>query len=155
MADLELRTRHLLTLTAEIEPPQLTGATPAGARRVVPVVGGHFAGDRLRGRVLPGGSDWALGRDDDSLLLDVRLVLETDDGERLLMTYRGLRSGPPEVMARLARGEPVDPASYYFRTTPFFETASESPYGWLNRIVCVGVGERIPVGPRYTVFEVL
>ena len=55
----------------------------------------------------------------------MRVTLETDDGELIYMTYRGLRHGPPEVMARLAKGESVDPASYYFRTTPVFETASK------------------------------
>jgi hypothetical protein len=70
------------------------------------------------------------------------------------MTYRGLRHGPADVMDRLGRGEPVDPSLYYFRTAPFFETSSET-YGWLNGIVAVGVGSRVPSGPVYDVHEVL
>ena len=70
------------------------------------------------------------------------------------MTYRGVRHGPPAVMDRLNRGEKVDPSEYYFRTAPVFETASAT-YGWLNRIVAVATGYRLPEGPVYHVFEVL
>jgi hypothetical protein len=70
------------------------------------------------------------------------------------MTYRGIRQGPPDVIARLEKGEPVDPASYYFRTAPLFETAA-SQYAWLNNVVAIGIGHRFPEGPVYSVFEVL
>jgi hypothetical protein len=152
---MELKSRLLFVLDAHLDPPQMVARTPVGERKIVTVNGGTFEGPRLRGRILPaGGADWALVRNDGSLVLDVRLTLETDDGERIFMTYRGVRHGPAEVLARLARGEPVDPAAYYFRTAPFFETGSEK-YAWLNRIVAVGVGERTAKGPRYTVFEIL
>ncbi len=45
----------------------------------------------------------------------------------------GLRHGPPDVIAAIGRGETVDPATYYFRTTPRFETAHPS-YAFLNRL---------------------
>jgi hypothetical protein len=151
---LEPRFRHLLNLTAHLEAPQLVGDTPLGGRKIVMVTGGTFEGDRMRGKVLPGGGDWALTRADGSLILDVRLVLESDDGERIFMTYRGVRHGPEAVMRRLAAGEPVEPTEYYFRILPLFETASDK-YAWLNGIVCVGIGERLDVGPRYTIHEVL
>ena len=61
---------------------------------------------------------------------------------------------PPDVVARIDRGESVDPASYYFRISPFFETAAAS-YAWLNRVVAVGIGHRTPAGPIYSIFEVL
>ena len=70
------------------------------------------------------------------------------------MTYRGVRHGPPEVLARMARGESVEPSEYYFRTAPFFETAAPK-YAWLNVIVSVGIGERRPDGVLYRVFEIL
>ena len=70
------------------------------------------------------------------------------------MTYRGIRHGPPEIIERIGRGEDVDPSLYYFRTAPFFETASEK-HGWLNRIVAVATGRRRGSGPVYDVFEVL
>ena len=84
----------------------------------------------------------------------MRATLQTDDRHLIYMTYRGVRHGPPAAIERLNRGEPVDPSEYYFRTAPFFETGSPT-YGWLNRIVAVATGERLPTGPVYTVYQVL
>ena len=151
----ELRTGPLLTVRLDVEGPMAVGATPAGDRRVGVITGGRFEGERgLRGRALPGGSDWQILRADGVLTLDVRMVLETEDKHLIGMTYRGLRHGPAQVLARLARGEAVDPSEYYFRAAPLFETASDR-YGWLNRVVAVSTGHRFPDGPIYQVFEVL
>lgn len=150
----ELCSRPLMVLEADLDVPQMNVQTAAGGRKVVLVRGGRFAGERLRGEVLPGGGDWALQRADGALLLDVRLVLRCDDGALIAVTYVGLRHGPAEVMQRLSRAEAVAPSEYYFRILPRFETAA-AQYDWLNRIVCVGLGERLPAGPRYTIFEVL
>jgi hypothetical protein len=57
-------------------------------------------------------------------------------------------------MERLDRGEDVDPTSYYFRMNPVFESSS-SKYDWMNRIIAVGIGHRLPDGPVYSIFEVL
>jgi hypothetical protein len=65
-----------------------------------------------------------------------------------------MRHGPKEVLDRIARGEVVKATDYYLRIAPFFETAS-AKYGWLNSIITVGVGHRLPEGPIYQVFEVL
>lgn len=149
-----IETRHLMTLTIAVASPlQEVGATPHGGRRIARVTGGTVEG-RVSGRILDGGGDWLLARPDGSTTLDVRLTIEADDGALIYVSYRGVRHGPPEVMQRLAAGERVDPGSYYFRIAPSFETASEK-YGWLNRIVAVGTGDRRPEGPVYDVFEVL
>jgi hypothetical protein len=66
----------------------------------------------------------------------------------------GLRHGPPEVIAAIGRGETVDPARYYFRTTPRFATAHPT-YAFLNRLVAVASGDRRADGPIYTIHEVL
>ncbi len=151
----ELKSRALFTLSMTLHPMQELGATPAGERRVVPVSGGRFAGERLAGEVLPhGGSDLLLTRADGSFQQDVRLTLQTQDGALILMTYRGVRYAAPEVGARIARGEAVAPSEYYLRIAPFFETASPA-HAWLNRIVAVGMGERRPGGVTYEVFEIL
>ena len=150
----EIRTRHIFTITLQAGPPQSLGATAAGERRLVPVTGGRFEGERLRGTVLAGGADWITVRPDGTFVLDVRLPLQTDDGARIGMTYRGLRHGPAEVHRTEGRGEPVDAASYYFRTAVAFETAAPA-YDWLNRIIAVGTGSRPPEGPVYDIFEVL
>ena len=93
-------------------------------------------------------------RSDGVLELDLRLALETDDGALIAMTSFGLRHGEPHVMAALARGEAVDPASYYFRTTPRFETA-HTKYAFLNGLLAVASGDRRPEGPIYTIDELV
>lgn len=150
-----LRSRPLMVLTALLDPPQALGDTPEGARKIVPVRGGMVEGDRIRGEILPGAAgDWARTRADGVLELDVRLTIRTEDGALVLMRYSGLRHGPPEVMAALARGEAVDPSAIYFRTAPRFETG-DPRYLWLNRILAIGIGERLAGGPRYHVHEIL
>src|SRR6202046_3520754 len=114
--------RLLMTLEVAVVGPQRIGAVPHGIRVTAPITSGHFEGPRLRGKVLPGGGDWTLLRGDGVLELDLRVPLETDDGALVHMTSFGLRHGPPDVIAALARGERVDPSTYYFRTTLRFET---------------------------------
>ena len=151
----EVRTEHLFEIALEVDgPPQMIGQSPFGDRRIAKVGGGTFKGAKLSGKVLGGGGDWLLLRSDGVLQLDVRVVLETDDSHLIYMTYRGLRHGPAGIIEKVSRGEPVDPASYYFRTAPFFETGSDK-YGWLNRLVAVGIGHRRPEGPVYDIFQVL
>ncbi len=117
------------------------GPTGLGRRRVIPIIGGHFMGERLVGAVLPGGADWQLVRPDGVALLDARYTLRTADGALIYISNQGIRSGPPEVLAQLARGEAVDGAHYYFRTTPHFET-SAADYLWLNDLIVVASGLR-------------
>src|SRR6516164_9874194 len=135
--------RRLMILQVAIAGPQKIGAVPHGTRITAPIASGSFEGPLLRGRVLPGGGDWTLLRGDGVLELDLRLTLETDDGALIHMASFGLRQGPPEVMAALARGQSVDPSTYYFRTTPRFETAHQK-YGFLNRLLAVASGDRRP-----------
>jgi hypothetical protein len=150
----EIRTVPLMTLTLAVAGMQPVGATPNGSRRVGLVAGGTFEGPKLKGTVLPGGADWILGRPDGSTTLDVRIILETDDGATIAMTYRGMRHGPAAVMERVNAGQFVDPSEYYFRTSVAFETAAPK-YDWLNRIIAIGTGSRPPEGPIYEIFEVL
>ena len=150
----EICAAFLFTVTITVAPAQIVGATPIGERRNVPVTGGTFEGKRLRGIVMPGGSDWIVVRGDGVWQLDVRLPLQTDDGALINMTYKGFRHGPAAVLDRLNRGETVEPSEYYFRTAPFFETAT-AKYAWLNGIVAVATGHRTASGPTYQVYEVL
>jgi hypothetical protein len=151
----ELKSRHLFTITMKLPPTLELGDTPAGTRRIFTVSGGQFAGDRLRGEVLPqASSDLLLVRQDGSSQQDVRLLLRTHDDALILMTYSGRRHTPPEVSTRITRGEQVPSSDYYLRTAPFFETASRS-YSWLNKIVSIGIGERLAEEVKYEVFEIL
>jgi hypothetical protein len=149
-----MHSRPLMTLTLAVAPAQRLGTVPHGTRSIVPVTGGEFEGPQLRGKVLPGGSDWLLLRSDNVLELDLRITLETDERALIYMTFQGLRHGPPAVFAALARGEDVDPASYYFRTLPRFET-STARYAFLNRVIAVGIGETRPGRAVHRIDEIL
>jgi hypothetical protein len=149
-----VRTRPLFVMRLDVRKLQVIGAAPGSYRRIGVVPGGIFEGERLSGEVLEGGSDWQAVRPDGATTLDVRLALKTKDDALIGMTYRGLRHGPADVIERMEQGELVDPASYYFRINPLFETAAPQ-YDWINRIIAVGVGHRLADGPVYSVFEVL
>ena len=150
-----MNTRLLMTLHVTVGTPQNIGAVPHGTRRTAPITGGAFEGPRVRGAVLPAGSvDWQLLRADGVLEMDLRMTLQTHDGALIAMKSFGLRHGPPDVIAAIGRGEIVDPATYYFRTTPRFTTGHPS-YSFLNRLVAVATGDRRPDGPIYTIHEML
>ena len=143
----------LLRAEITLAPVQELGESPLGRRRIIPITGGTFRGERLSGRVLPGGADWQVIRSDGVAELDARYTLETDDQALIYVRNFGYRHGPADVIKRLAAGEPVDPALYYMRTTPRFETGAER-YQWLNRIICVATGARRKAAVELDVYEV-
>ena len=145
--------RHLCRIDADLGPPLELGAGRAGRRRVIPIVGGTVTG-RIEGRVLNLGADWQTVFADGVAELDTRYAIETHDGALIDVRNFGYRHGPPEVLARLAAGEEVDPSLYYMRTQPRLESG-DPRYAWLNRTVLVGTGARFAAGVRVEVFEVL
>ena len=145
--------KPLMTLTVQVGEAQVTPDGPYGTRRFIPVTGGNFTGERLSGRVLPGGADCQLIRPDGVAQLDARITLRLDDGTHVLMHGIGLRHGSADVMQRLAKGENVAATEYYFRQSMLFE-APTGALSWLNRMVALGVGERRPDGVSLTIFEV-
>jgi len=150
-----LQTRFLFTLEILLRPIHDLGTTPLGRRRLVPVSGGRFEGPRLRGEVLPDvGGDWLLQRADGTFQSNVRLALRTDDGALVSMTYRGIRHATPGISERIARGEEVAQSEYYLRTAAFFETASPE-HRWVNDLLAVGAGRRLPERVIYELHEVL
>jgi hypothetical protein len=149
-----LNLRPLFRIEVTLAPVQELGATPLGRRRIIPITGGRFQGERLSGRVLPGGADWQVVRPDGVADLDARYTIETHDGALIYVRNKGYRHGPDEVIKRLAAGEAVDPKLYYMRTTPWFETG-DARYAWLNRIVCVATGARRAAAVELEVFEIL
>ena len=136
-----MRSRPLITLRLSTAATQSIGAGPHGTRFTFPITGGSFDGDRLRGKVLPGGDDWVVKRADGVLELDLRITLETDDGALIHMTFEGIRDD----------GAPGAP---YFRTLPRFETA-DAKYSFLNRLLAVGTGEIRAGGPVHMIEEIL
>ncbi len=129
------------------------GQTPAGVRRIAPVTGGHFTGERLAGEVLPGGSDWVVNRADGVMLIDVRLALKTDDGALIYLSYQGRFLAEPEAMARFSKGVLLDASEYSLAMVARFECGDER-YRWLNNVIAVGTGEQTATGPIYSIFEV-
>jgi len=103
------------------------------------------------------GADVMVERPDFGLHLDVRVVLETSDGELIYMTYTGVRNGPtPEINQKIVNREPLPPGADYFRVAVQFETAAPS-LRWLNDKIAIGTGRREhnANGPTYDIWEVL
>jgi hypothetical protein len=115
---------YFADLSVLVGQPQEVGPTVHGLRRLIPILGGEVQGQDWSGRVLPGGADFQLILNPRMAELDARYVIETDGGDLIHVQNRAVRTAAPEVMARLIRGEPVDPADVYFRCSPSFETAS-------------------------------
>ncbi len=151
-APIPLQSEFLFRMEMTVAPTVL-GATPLGERRIGQVTGGRFFGPAIRGEVLPGGADWMTTGSDAATRLDVRAMLRAEDGQLIGIHYTGLRAGPPDVLARLAAGDTVDPALYYMRTAIRFETGP-GPHEWLNRVLAVAVGQRPPQGPIYDVYAI-
>lgn len=149
-----LGTQPIFTINAELAGIMNLGQTPYGERRIIDILGGTVRGIRLNGKVLPGGADWQIIRSDGAADIQARYTIEADSGARVLVSSEGLRHGPPDVLAKLARGEAVDPSLYYFRTVMRFETADPTTH-WLNRILAVAVGRRLPNAVQLDVYEVL
>jgi Protein of unknown function (DUF3237) len=148
-----LRLQPLFRAEITLAAVQELGVTPQGRRRIVPITGGSFQGERLSGRVLPGGADWQVIRPDGVAQLEARYTLETAEGVLIYVRNDGYRHGPAQVMQQLAAGAPVDPSAYYMRTAPRFETG-DARYAWLNGIVCVASGARRAAAVELDVFEV-
>jgi len=141
-------------LEATVGSPQDVGDVPAGHRRIVPLTGGTFAGPGIAGRLLPGASaDWQVVLADGTALGDVRYTLRTDGGDLLHVRSRGTRHGSAEVLARLGRGEDVDPGEYVFRTSTRIETAAPA-LDRFNQGVFISVGGRLPAGVIYETYLV-
>jgi hypothetical protein len=117
------------------------GPAPLGERRVVPLLGGTVTGPELNGRILEGGTDWQWNRSDGALEIAAHYVIVTTDGAMIEVHSNGLRHGPSEVLARLARGEAVPPQEYFFRTALRFTTGAAA-WAHLNKTMGVAVGRR-------------
>lgn len=135
-----VKLEFLFTLSADVGELVSLGPCPLGERRVVYINSGTFEGPALRGKIL-GGADWQILRSDGTLELDARYAIKEQGGAVIQVLSQGYRHGPPEVMARLARGEDVDPASYFFRTAMRFETGAKE-FAWLNNTLAICSAER-------------
>lgn len=140
------------TLVAHVAQPIDVGEGPHGRRRVIPILGGTFTGERLSGRVLGGANDYQIIRRDGVLELQARYVIETASKALIYVENTGLRDGPADLLAAQARGELVDPAKIYFRAFPRFETAAPE-FQWLTRRLFISAGARFPDRVELDFFE--
>jgi hypothetical protein len=146
--------RHIYRLDADLEPPIDLGDTPQGHRRIVALAGGRAEGADFHAELLAtGGADWQIVRPSGSAVADIRYTLKTDGGALLYVQSQGVRHGTPDVLARLAAGEDVDPSEYTFRTTVSIETSAPE-LAWVNDGVFIAVGARQPGGVSYDVYLV-
>lgn len=134
-----------VTVAAPIEAGMVSGLNSRGRRRIIPITGGNLAGPQLQGRVLHAGADFQIVVSDTCADLDARYMIALDGpqhaGEHLFVHNRALRRGSAQDIARLVRGEPVDPQAIYFRCVPTFEVSSES-LRWMTENVFIGTGAR-------------
>ncbi len=137
-----------------IGPAMDAGEIHGFRRRIIPITGGVVEGPRLTGTVVPGGADWQVVRNDGVIDLTARYTIRAEDGTLIGVVNRGYRHAPPEVLARLAAGEAVDPGEVYFRTTPRFE-APAGPHDWLTRTILVATAQRHLTGVLLRFFAVL
>ncbi|GEN46588.1 DUF3237 domain-containing protein [Alkalibacillus haloalkaliphilus] len=144
---------HLFDLELTVEKPHLVGKTPVGNRQVFRVTGGAFKGERLQGNVVPGGDDWITVRDDGTVIQDVRILLETNDKQLIMMSDKGIRTGDRSVIKTLDDGVEVPIDEYYFHTAPIFETASNQ-YQWLNNRLFVSRGKQMAGKVIYSIYQV-
>jgi hypothetical protein len=134
--DDKLLSQWLFDLIIDTQPPHAIGD-----HLVVPVIGGTFEGPRLKGVIVAPGGDWMTHRPDGSSVLDVRIVLRTDDAQEISMTSRGIGYTPHG-------------GTLYARILPMFETGA-AKYAWLNDIVSVGVHRTKGGKVAYRVYQIL
>ncbi len=142
--------KHLMDLRVDVGPPTVISDLSLG-RRFVPIIGGSVEGD-LAGVVLSGGGDWQSIAQDGTLEIDAHYILDISDHGAVEVRSQGVRWGSPPVLAALARGEPVDPSDYYFRT--FIRLRTNAPQLLrLNHVLAMATGARAANAVRLNVFE--
>jgi uncharacterized protein DUF3237 len=88
----------------------------------------------------PGGG-WIVVRSDGSSVLDIRVLLQTDDAQKICMTCRGIAYRQPG-------------GTLYAQILPVFGTAA-AKYVWLNNGVAVGLYRPVPGKVAYRIFRIL
>ena len=152
---------HVCDLAVSVTPPieagQVIGLNSRGRRRIIPITGGTVTGPKLQGRVLPGGADFQIVVSDTCADLDARYLIALDGeyaGEHIYVVNRALRRGSAQDVAKLVRGEAVDPAAIYFRCAPTFEVSSPK-LQWLTESIFVGSAARAPTGVQLSFYRLV
>jgi Protein of unknown function (DUF3237) len=105
---------------------RITGQSPLGEQRIVPITGGTFLGDKLRGTVLAGDAERQLIRADGVKELDALYEMRTHGGVVITVHNQVTIDFPnPDTGSK----------RYAFSTVKL--TAPQGPYDWLNKRVFV------------------
>lgn len=142
----------LLNMKATVDAPTEIGPMPIGTRRIFAVTGGRFEGERLSGDVLPVGGEWFLDAGDGFGQVDVRILLQTDDGAPIYLRYSGIMDFNETVGAKLAAGQSTEFGDNRFLTQVRFE-AAHADYAWLATTIAVGEGRMHPDCVEYAIYE--
>jgi hypothetical protein len=136
-------TELALELFVAITPAVTVGASDGGTRRFIPITGGRFSGNGIKGEVMAGGADWQLVRPDGVVEVNALYSIKTDDGAVIVVDNRGIIV-------------PADGGIGYARTNPQFH-APQGKYEWLNKTLFVGTITPSPQGGAVIirVFKVL
>lgn len=155
MTSSKLPYQHLMTLQLDVDSASSLpiGMTTKGRRTIAPIKGGHFEGEKLSGKVLPGGADWVIFRNDGVMKIDVRLCLETNHGAHIYLSYEGLFVADAEALKALASGAELAPESYDLSVVARLETGDES-LRWLEDAIVVGTGKQSGFNPTYDFFVI-
>jgi hypothetical protein len=136
-----LRTEFAFVTHVATGPAVVAEATPQGATRYVPILGGTVSGPGLKATILTG-ADLQVIRADGVIDIEAHYMMKTDDNVIISVVNRGLRHGPPAVMARLLKGEAVPRDQYYFRTVSQLQAPVGSRYENLNKALFIATAER-------------
>jgi Protein of unknown function (DUF3237) len=136
-----------------IEAGQVVGLNSRGKRRIIPIIGGSVSGPKLNGKIMAAGADFQIVVSDTSADLDARYMIELDSGEHIFVQNHALRRGSAENIAKLVRGEAVDPTEIYFRCVPTFEVSSPS-LQWMTESLFLGTGARFPDHVLISIYRV-
>ena len=149
-----LETKYVFSLVIKVGAPIVAGDLGHGVRRIIPITGGEVRGPGIKGAIFPCGADFQVIRPNGLTELEAKYAFTMDDGAIVYIENVGIRSGPKELLDRIAKGETVDPALIYFRSVPKFETGAEK-YRWLMEHLFIGVGARHPDRVEIDVHQVL
>ena len=144
---------HFCDLIVELGPVEEMGMGRAGARRIIPIIGGTVNGAEIRGRVMNVGADWQTIFHGGVAELDTRYAIETDDGAVIEVQNFGYRHGPEHVLADVADGKNVPFDAYYMRTHARLETGDER-YNWVNKTLFIGTGGRRKSSVELSLFAI-
>jgi hypothetical protein len=149
-----LETKYVFSLLIKVGAPIVAGDLGHGVRRIIPITGGEVRGPGIKGTIFPYGADFQVIRPNGLTELEAKYAFTMDDGAIVYIENVGIRSGPKQLLDRIAKGETVDPALIYFRSVPKFETGAEK-YRWLMEHLFIGVGARHPDRVEIDVHQVL